>query len=50
MVARLQGEDSEALKEYVNSELITREKQELQIALEFFIQKCTTIAEKESIR
>ena len=50
MVARLQGEDSEALKEYVKSELITREKQELQIALEFFIQKCPTIAEKESIR
>jgi hypothetical protein len=46
-IARLKGKEAKAFIRYVHSELTSQEKQELQNAIEFYMQKCPKITEKE---
>ncbi len=46
-IARLEWKEAKAFIKYVHSNLTFQEKQELQNALEFHMQKCPKVTEKE---
>ena len=46
-IARLNREEAKAFIKYVHSKLTDQEKQELQNALEFYMQKCPKVIEKK---
>ena len=46
-ITRLYGTDTKDFIKYLHSKLTSQEKQELQYALEFYMQKCPKIIEKE---
>ena len=46
-IARLKGEEAKVFIKYFRSKLTFQEKQELQNALEFYIQKCPKVTEKK---
>jgi hypothetical protein len=46
-ITKLYGKDAKDFVKYVHSKLTSQEKQELQYALEFYMQKCPKIIEKE---
>ena len=45
-IARLKGKEAKVFIKYVHSKLTDQEKQELQNALEFYMQKCPKVIEK----